>query len=90
MLQHGKDVGFQVIKFSYKTMGQDLQDLFFYQKLQDSLITESFNVITVQKECYKTDSDIAEKEKQAKERGRLNGQRAVFYMPINLVLIKHS
>lgn len=33
MLQHEKDVGFQVIKFSQKTMGQVLQDLFLYQKL---------------------------------------------------------
>lgn len=37
MLQHGKDVEFQAIKFSHKKMGQVLQDLFLYQKLQDSL-----------------------------------------------------
>lgn len=78
MLRHGKDVAFQMIKFSYTTMGQDLQDLFFYQKLQDLLITKLFKIITVWKGCYKTDSNIAEKEKQAKEKGRFNGQRADF------------
>lgn len=88
MLWNGKDVGFQVIKFSYKTTGQDLQYFFLYQKLQDSLITKSFNVIAVQKGCYKIDSNIA--EKQAKERGRLNWQRDVFYLSINLVLIKNQ
>lgn len=49
MLQHGKNVGFQVIKFSHKIMDQVLQDLFLYQKLQDSLVTKYFNIMTVQK-----------------------------------------
>lgn len=62
MLWNGKEVGFQVIKFSYRIMVQDLQDLFLYQKLQYALITKSFNTITVQEGWYRIDSIIAEKQ----------------------------
>lgn len=49
MLQHGKDVGFQAIKLSLKTMSQVSEDLFLYQKLWNSQVTKYFNIMTVQK-----------------------------------------